>query len=363
MRLLANAPAKGWLLAGTAALLLSGVVQHHVETRREEARLTLTVSEQKEALEVGFLALGGFRGILADMLWIRAQQQQDTARYYELKLLCDMILRLQPTFTQVHAYQAWNMSYNLAFKAETCQDKWYWIRAGLCTLEKGLQRNLHNYVLWFEMGTQFYDRLSDVKMTECKRLRQQELPNIDEMPNEEDRRKIFTEELDEGGQRRWVKGHARNDEQIRFAAYFFWKAVQTQTDPTPLRSERMYGQCIEHLRHWKSKKPLAERKAWDDWGSEDWWVEMIRRNNARGMTDEDTVPTNLRFCMYTQMDHWLVSAETAGKSGDETGAKACAAMAEDCYKRYSGYFPANKKSMKELMEIYREFRDRPRGTQ
>ena len=359
MKLLKAASAK-WLLAGGLALILSGVIQHKVEARREEARLILTGSEAKEALEVGFLALGGFRGILADVLWIRAQQQQDSAKYYELKLLCDMILKLQPTFTQVHAYQAWNMSYNLAFKAETCQDKWYWIRAGLSTLEKGLQRNLHNYTLWFEMGSQYYDRLSDIKMADCREYRTQQMPNIDEVP-EELRRTVFSDQIDENGQRRWVSGHARSDEQMRFAAYFFWKAIETGTDPTPIHSERMFGQCIEHLRHWRSKKPLAERKEWTDWGSEDWWVELIRRNKERGMVDEETVPSNLRFCMWIQLDFWEVASANAKKSGNEKEADTAAAMANEVYKRFQQYFPSNTKTKQQVLDTYREYRDRPRG--
>src|SRR5262249_50667664 len=138
-------PGRRLLLIGIAALALSLFAQRFVERRRVESNLVWTDPENKQTLEAGMMALGGFRGILADVLWVRAISQQESGRYYELKLICDTIQQLQPTFTNIHAYQARNMAYNLAARTETCEDKWYWIRSGLETLERGLERNKRNY--------------------------------------------------------------------------------------------------------------------------------------------------------------------------------------------------------------------------
>ena len=367
MRLLTDTPVKGWILIGLAALIFSGFAQRQVEVRRTETHLTWTNPEEKQALEVGFLALGGFRGILADILWIRAIGQQDNSREYELKLLCDMILRLQPTFTQVHAFQGYNMSYNLAYKAETCEDKWYWVRSGLATLENGLKRNLYNYNLWFEMGFQYFDRLGEQKMGKCFPLCLKELPNIDEMKGdtpartEELRRTIFSEDQEnDSGKRAWEKGHARKDEHWRLAAYFFFKAMETRTEQKPLRTERTFGQCLEHLGHWRSKKPPNECRAWDDWGAEEWWVEIRRRNIERGMVNEDTVPTNLRFCMWIQMDFFLVKSEKSKQEHDLEGAAKWQQGALETYLRYNRYFPEDGRSMEKMLKVFRDYRDRDR---
>jgi len=349
---------KAWLVVGISALLLSAVVQRYVEKRRVQANLTWSEPD-KDVLEVGFLTLGGFRGILADMLWIRAQAHQNSSRYYELKLLCDLILKLQPTFTQVHAFQAYNMSYNLALKAEGCDDKWYWMRSGLTTLEKGLERNQRNYLLWFELGYQYFDRLGDIKLGHCLPLRTRELPNIDEL-SEPERMAVFLDP--KWMERRGQMKPARNDEHLRWASYFFWKAMETQTDPTPLRTERMYGQCIERLGHWwPSSKPKGERVHWDDWGAEDWWVEVRDRNRKRGLSHDDSVPTNLKFCIYQQMDYFEEESDRKRAQGDLVAAKAMHDTAVAAYERFRVFFSEERKSMPELLQMYRSYRDRPAG--
>jgi len=345
-----------WMVVAAVALVLAVGVQRQVEQGRVKHNLTWTGGEGKEALEVGLMALGGFRGILADVLWIRAIRHQDSHRYYELKLLCDLIQKLQPTFTQVHAFQAYNMSYNLAYRADTGEDKWFWIRSGLASLERGLKRNERNYALWFELGYQYFDRLGDQKMGEHAHIRDAEMPRIDDL-TEEQLKVVWLEPEN------WTKGRARPQENLRFASYYFWKAMETGTDPVPIRTERQFGQCIERLGHWASKKPAGERKRWDDWGAEDWWVELIRRNNERGWIHEDTVPTNLRFCMYQQMDFFERKARQAQERGDATEAASYQKRADDAFARFQKYFPDDKRSQNELLTLYRGYVRRQPATQ
>ena len=47
------------------------------------------------------MALGGFRGLLADILWIRAISLQEQGKYFELVQLADWIQKLQPKFAGV----------------------------------------------------------------------------------------------------------------------------------------------------------------------------------------------------------------------------------------------------------------------
>lgn len=342
---------KMWLLFGMLALVLSGVTQRYVERRRLDLNLTWSDPEGKNALEAGFMALGGFRGLLADILWMRAIRFQDSARYYELKLLCDLIQKLQPTFTQIHAFQAHNMSFNLANRAGTCEDKWYWIRSGISVLEKGLDRNTRSYALWFELGHQYAFRLSDSQMGDCKFIRNDELPNIDEL-TEDQCHAVFI------GPKTWVSGHARPDEHLRFAAYYMWKAMNTGTDPSPIRTERVYGLCIERIGNWISKRPPAERLHWDDWGAEDWWVEIRNRNEQRGRGGDECA-FHLRDCMYQQMNFYSkkgeVARQAAGSSLSDYDKRARAA-----YDRFQRYFPEDKRTFEEVLTKYRaELAKRP----
>jgi hypothetical protein len=345
MRLPFNSEIWRWILIAVAALTLAGVTQRDVERRRTAANLTWSNPDNKEALEVGFLALGGFRGIVADVLWVRATRLQEAGKYYELKLLCGLIQKLQPTFAQVHAFQAWNMSYNLARRGATCEDKWYWIRSGLAALEKGIERGQRNHSLWFELGFTYMDRLGDIKMEDCAGVRQRELPNIDDIP--EARRILVFSKPDE-----WLPGRARPGEHLRWAAYYFWRSMQTGTDPNPLRVERVYGHCLERLHLFRTPSDAGEKTHWNDWGAEDWWLEILRRNTARGLEREPSVPTNLRWCMYQQIDYFQTGAKHYADNNAPGLVPKYEAQAEAAYQRLLKYFPDEKRSRQEVMAEY-----------
>ena len=54
--------------------------------------------------------LGGFRGLIANALWIRATQLQEDDKYFEMVQLADWITKLEPHFVQVWLVQSWNMA-------------------------------------------------------------------------------------------------------------------------------------------------------------------------------------------------------------------------------------------------------------
>ena len=333
--MIARIPEIPWNCAAIMVLTLAGagVTQNFVERRRLEANLTWADPQDKEALEIGFMALGGFRGLLADVLWFKAQTQQDSAQYYNLKLMCELIQKLQPTFTQVHAFQGHNMAYNLAEKAETGEDKWFWIVSGISTLEKGLERTRQNYRIWFELGWIYFDRLGD-KLAECRSIRDRELPRIDDLSDEQIDG-VFSRP------RTWTPGHARPNENYRFAAYYFWQSWKTNTEldwtgsQNSILTERIYGECLEHLGMWFTAKPVNEWKKWSDGGAEPWYVD-VRRRNPRDATAQQL----LRWLMYEE----IVKYNT---DGNKQGA-------EDAYGRFKLYFPGDTMTIADIIKTWNE---------
>ncbi|MGC8743200.1 MAG: hypothetical protein ACP5T0_04905 [Verrucomicrobiia bacterium] len=77
------------------------------------------------------IALGGFRGIIANILWIRASDLQDQDKYFEMVQLADWITKLQPRLKQVWLMQAWNMTYNISIKFTDPEDRWRWVMRGV----------------------------------------------------------------------------------------------------------------------------------------------------------------------------------------------------------------------------------------
>jgi hypothetical protein len=106
------------------------------------------------------VALGGFRGILADILWLRASNLQDEGRFFEVAQLADWITRLQPRYPEVWAYHAWNMAYNITAVLADPADRWHWVRNGIRLLrDEGIPSNPHNPKLYWELGWMFYDKV------------------------------------------------------------------------------------------------------------------------------------------------------------------------------------------------------------
>jgi hypothetical protein len=103
------------LLTGIAVLLLIGssLTQRELVKERDELGLT-RYPELKGAppvLSLTTVALGGFRGLISNMLWIRMSDLQDNDKYFEMVQLADWITKLEPHIPQVWVHQAWNMAY------------------------------------------------------------------------------------------------------------------------------------------------------------------------------------------------------------------------------------------------------------
>ncbi len=155
-----------FLIASAAAWMLAGALNVNLLRRRAEAHLTQAPPTQNMPPAVAFttVAIGGFRGILADILWMRAGTLQDEGRYFELVQLSDWISKLQPRSPSVWAYHAWNMAYNLSALMPTPEEKWRWVRNGLVLLrDEGLVYNpgsarLHQELSWMflhKLGTDY----------------------------------------------------------------------------------------------------------------------------------------------------------------------------------------------------------------
>ncbi|MFA5043709.1 MAG: hypothetical protein WC381_07280 [Kiritimatiellia bacterium] len=99
------------------------------------------------------VALGGFRGLIADLLWLRAIRLQQEGRIFEIAQLADWIAKLEPHFTTVWAFQAWNMAYNISVLFPDAENRWRWVCNGIRLLrDEGLVYNPRNPSLYKELG-------------------------------------------------------------------------------------------------------------------------------------------------------------------------------------------------------------------
>lgn len=147
-------------------LLAAGTLNLRLFDQRTERHLTQAPPAQNMPPGVAFttVALGGFRGILADVLWMRAGALQDEGRYFELVQLSDWIVRLQPRSPAIWAYHAWNMAYNLSALMSSPAERWRWVCNGIALLrDDGMAANpgsarLHQELAWIflhKLGTDY----------------------------------------------------------------------------------------------------------------------------------------------------------------------------------------------------------------
>jgi hypothetical protein len=147
-----------------AAVLLVGVffVQDSMNHDREVLDLTRVQPLENAPPVLAFctVALGGFRGLISNLLWTRANELQEEDKFFEMAQLADWITKLEPHFAQVWIFQAWNMAWNISVKFTDYADRWRWLRRGLELLrDEGLKYNPNDVLLYRELAWIFQDKM------------------------------------------------------------------------------------------------------------------------------------------------------------------------------------------------------------
>jgi len=99
------------------------------------------------------IAMGAFRGIFVNFLWIRANNLKEAGKYYEAIDLAKTITRLQPRSPKVWSFHAWNLAYNISVATQTPQERWKWVDSGIRLLrDQGIPANNSDLVLHKELA-------------------------------------------------------------------------------------------------------------------------------------------------------------------------------------------------------------------
>ncbi len=109
------------------------------------------------------IALGGFRGLIADILFLRLQSSQEDENYFELVQLASWIVKLQPGFTSATSYLAWNMAYNVSVMFSAPEDRWRWVKNGLELLrDEALVYNPGDPSLYRQLGWMYQHKIGQI---------------------------------------------------------------------------------------------------------------------------------------------------------------------------------------------------------
>ena len=151
------------LLALAVVLLIGSTLMQRVLNKNRDALGLTRVTPLENApplLAFTTVALGGFRGLIANALWIRATELQEEDKFFEMAQLADWITKLEPHFVQVWTVQAWNMSYNISVKFKDFEDRWRWVQRGISLLrDEGLKYNPNEVLIYRELAWQFQHKM------------------------------------------------------------------------------------------------------------------------------------------------------------------------------------------------------------
>ncbi|AMV39930.1 hypothetical protein [Planctomyces sp. SH-PL62] len=103
--------------------------------------------------------LGGFRGIVANYLWIQAEDYKKNHDWDRLKATVDLITKLQPHFLSIWTFQGWNLAYNVSVEWDAPEDKYEWIKQGIKFVQKGVENNQRSPDLIWDTAWFYYHKL------------------------------------------------------------------------------------------------------------------------------------------------------------------------------------------------------------
>jgi hypothetical protein len=138
-----------------------------INAQRSQMKLVMNepLENSPPSLAFATVALGAFRGLIVDILWIRADQLKEEGKFFDAKQLAEWITLLQPRFASVWDFHAWNMAYNIsvAIPASRPQERWQWVKNGYELLrDKGIEKNPHSILLYRSLAWIFQHKIGGV---------------------------------------------------------------------------------------------------------------------------------------------------------------------------------------------------------
>lgn len=151
------------LLLACCFLFMTFYTGSNLEQRyhRKNADVVLNLESMPPWIAFSSVALGGFKSLLVNVLWIRIFDLQENDRYFELLQMSKWLTDLQPDMTNTWKFQVWNISYNVLARFTTPKERYRWIIQGIKLLrDKAIVYNPKNVELYTELGL-----LYELKMT------------------------------------------------------------------------------------------------------------------------------------------------------------------------------------------------------
>ena len=155
------------IVLAAGLLIAAGLQLDPINRQRQEMGLIIDTPENMPpSLVFATIATGAFRGLVVDVLWMRADRLKDEGQFFDARQLAEWITILQPRFASVWEFHAWNMAYNIsvAIPATQPDQRWRWVRNGYELLrDEAIDKyKLKNITLYRELARIFQHKVGGV---------------------------------------------------------------------------------------------------------------------------------------------------------------------------------------------------------
>jgi hypothetical protein len=155
------------IVLAASLLITAGMQLDFINSQRQKMKLIVNepLENAPPSLAFATVAMGAFRGLLVDILWLRADRLKEQGEFFDAKQIAEWITILQPRFAAVWEFQAWNMAYNIsvAIPATQPDERWRWVKNGYEMLrDQGIPLNPKSILLYHELARIFQHKLGSV---------------------------------------------------------------------------------------------------------------------------------------------------------------------------------------------------------
>ena len=155
------------IILAISFIVTAGMQLDYINSKRLELKLITNdpLENAPPSLAFATVAMGAFRGLVVDALWMRADRLKSEGQFFDAKQLAEWITVLQPRFAKVWEFQAWNMAYNIsvAIPATNPDQRWHWVKNGYEILrDKGIVLNPTKMLLYQELARIFFHKIGGI---------------------------------------------------------------------------------------------------------------------------------------------------------------------------------------------------------
>ncbi len=151
------------LLLAAGLLLMTVSLQESIHELRPQVFDPERKAKRVTAINIGpmpavIAALGGFRTVAADVLWLRVERDWHGGNWWEIPSLLEAVNQLDPHFELAWEVHGWHLAYNLHAESETVVDRRHYLERGIAVLEEAVEANPDSWELTKELAWTLYDR-------------------------------------------------------------------------------------------------------------------------------------------------------------------------------------------------------------